>query len=130
MKHLLEQVFLFVYATVIYLALLLAIVAGWIGWARRRTSETPFSLLSLVAFGLCTCSALLAVSSVAYAHVIGGFPFYDPRLLRIYRWGTLLSVCGVVFGIVGIWRHSRLRWYAPLCAAGMLLFWFFAASSE
>ena len=80
-----EQAFLFVYATAMYLALPVVIVTGWLRWARRRTSETPFSLLSLVAFGLCTCSALLAAGSIAYAHAIGGFPFYDPRLLRIYR---------------------------------------------
>ena len=114
----------------IYLALPVAIVAGWIRWMRRRTSENPFSLLSLLGFGLSTCSALLAVGSVAFAHAIGGFPFYDPWLLRIYRWGSLLSLSGVVLGIVGICRRSPLRWYAPLCAAGTLAFWFFAASSE
>ena len=52
MKHPLDQVFLLVYATVIYIALPLAIVMGWIRWVRRRTSETPLSWLSLVAFGL------------------------------------------------------------------------------
>ena len=130
MKHLLEQVFLFTCATVIYLALPIAIVAGWVRWVRHRTSETPFSVLSLSAFGLATCSAFLAVGSVAYAHAIGEFPFYDLRLLRIYRWGSLLSLGGVIFGIVGVWRRSPLRWYAPVCAAGTLLFWFFAASSE
>lgn len=130
MRNFLEQAFLFLYATVIYLILPAAIVAGWIGWMRRRTSETPFSLLSVLGFGLSTCSALLAVGAVVYAHAIGGFPFYDPRLLRIYRWGSLLSLSGLVLGVVGIWRRSPLRWYAPLAAAGTLAFWFFAASSE
>ena len=130
MKHLLEQALVLLYAAVIYLALPVAIVAGWVRWMRRRTSETPFSWLSLLGFALSTCSALLAVGSVAYDHAIGGFPFYDPRLLRIYRWGNLLSLTGVVLGVVGIWRRSPLRWYAPLCAAGTLAFWFFAAMSE
>jgi hypothetical protein len=50
---------------------------------------TLFSVLSLIGFTLASASGLLAVSSVLYAHAIGGFPFYDPRLLRIYRWGDL-----------------------------------------
>src|SRR5882762_5209053 len=130
MKSASEQVFLFVYAVGIYFALPLAIFAGWIRWVKRRTPPTLFSVLSLVAFGLATCSGLLAMSSVIYAHAIGGFHFYDPRLLRIYRWGGMLSLAGIVLGAVGCWRYSPLRWYAPLCAFGMFVFWGFAAMGE
>lgn len=45
-----------------------------------------------------TASGLLAVSSLVWAHAIGGFPYYDPRLLRMYRWGGLLSLSSLVFG--------------------------------
>jgi hypothetical protein len=34
-----------------------------------------------------------------YAHLIGGFPFWDPALLRIYRWGSLLSLAGLIFDL-------------------------------
>jgi hypothetical protein len=77
-----------------------------------------------------TASGLLATSSVLYAHAIGGFPFYDPLLLRIYRWGALLSLSGTVFAFIGVWRPGPLRWHAPACAVGTLLFWFAAAMGE
>jgi len=130
MKDVLEQVFLVVYAVGMYLFLPLGIIAGWIRWLKGRTSPTLFSVLSLLAFGFATCSALLALSSVIYAHSIGGFPFYDPRLLRIYRWGGFLSLGGIVLGVLGCWRKSPLRWYAPFCSLGMSVFWAFAAMGE
>ena len=61
-----------------------------------------FPILSLIGFVLATASGLLALSSVVYAHVIGGFPYYDPRLLRIYAWGGVLSLSGIVFGIFAV----------------------------
>jgi uncharacterized BrkB/YihY/UPF0761 family membrane protein len=130
MKNAFEQVFLVVYAVGMYLILPLAILVGWVRWLHRRTLPSLFSVLSLLAFGLATCSALLALSSVIYAHFIGGFPFYDPRLLRIYRWGGSLSLGGMILGVVGCWRRSPLRWYAPLCSIGMSVFWAFAAMGE
>jgi len=66
-----------------------------------------------------TVTVALALGSLIYAHAIGGFPYYDPRLLRIYRWGTGLSLLGVVFGIGGVWRRSALRWHAPALSVGM-----------
>jgi len=70
------------------------------------------------------------VSAMLYARAVGGFPFYDPLLLRIYRWGALLSLSGIVFAVIGVWRPSPLRWHAPACAIGTLLFWFAAAMGE
>jgi hypothetical protein len=86
-------------------------------------------MLSLAGFTLASASALLAISAVVYAQAIG-FPFYDPRLLRAYRWGCLLSISGIVFAISGVWRKSPLRWLAPACSVGTLLFWLMATTSE
>jgi hypothetical protein len=130
MKTVSEGIALVVFTIVVYVALPVAIIGGWIGWVRRRAPETRFSLLSLVAFSLATCSALLALISLIYAHAIGGFPYYDPRLLRFYRWGGILSDAGLVLGIIGCWRRSSLRWYAPLCALGIAVFWAVAAMGE
>jgi hypothetical protein len=58
------------------------------------------------------------------------FAYYDPLLLRIFRWGGLLSLSGMAFEIRGTWRPNPLRWYAPGCALGMLLFWFAMAIGE
>jgi|SRR3954447_20948014 hypothetical protein len=52
MEYTLELAFGVLYATVIFLVLPTAFVRGWIKWIRRRTSETPLSLLSFMGFGL------------------------------------------------------------------------------
>src|SRR5215472_5519914 len=65
---------------------------GWARWARRKPRLTPSAALSIAGFSLATASALLAIAAAVYAQAIGGFPYYDPRLLRIYRWGALLSL--------------------------------------
>lgn len=103
---------------------------GWVRWFSRTQPRAVLAILSLIGFTLATASGLLAVSSVLYAHAIGGFPFYDPRLLRIYRWGGLLSLSGLVFGIAGVWRPGPLRWLAPVCSFGTALFWFVSAMGE
>jgi hypothetical protein len=103
---------------------------GWVRWLRRTQPRTLPSILSLIGLTLATASALLAISSTLYAHAIGGFPYYDPRLLRIYRWGGLLSLAGIVFGIAGVWRPGPVRWLAPVCSLGTALFWFASAMGE
>ncbi len=107
-----------------------SLIWGWVRWARRPKQKTVPAMLALSGFALATASGLLAISALIYAQLIGGFPYYDPRLLRIYRWGIQLSLIGVIFGLAGVWRSSALRWHAPLSAAGALLFWILAASGE
>src|ERR1035437_6714199 len=107
----------------IYVALPAATIWGWSRWSRSQKAFRTFSTLSLVAFTLATISELLAISSIAYAHTVGGFRYYDPSLLRIYRSGTLISFAAVVVAAMGLWRPSSLRWYAVTCAAGTLVFW-------
>jgi uncharacterized BrkB/YihY/UPF0761 family membrane protein len=103
---------------------------GWTRWMKRREPRTVFSTLSLIGFTLASISALLAISAMLYARAGGGFSFYDPSLMKIYRSGALLSVTAMVFAIIGLWRPSSLRWHAPVCAAGTLVFWLAAASGE
>ena len=121
---------LVLFAVGVYVGLPALMVWGWVRWFRRTQPRTLPSILSLIGFTLATASGLLAVSSVTYAHAIGGFPFYDPRLLRMYRWGGLLSLSGIVFGIGGVWRPGPVRWLAPVCSVGTLLFWFASAMGE
>lgn len=110
--------------------LLPLMIWGWVRWAKRKQPRTAFSMLSLTGFSLATASALLAVSSLVYAHSIGGFPFYDALLLKIYRWGALISLTGTIFAIGGAWRSSPVRWHALACTVGTLLFWAMAAEGE
>jgi hypothetical protein len=124
------SVVLVLFVVGVYIALPAVITWGWVRWWKRTQPRTPFSILSLIGFTLATASGLLAISAMLYARAVGGFPFYDPLLLRIYRWGALLSLSGIVFAVIGVWRPSPLRWHAPACAIGTLLFWFAAAMGE
>src|ERR1043165_7604142 len=106
MKNFGEQLLVLAYGVGIYLALPLGVSIGWVRWLKRETPLTAFSILSLIAFGLATCSGSLAIGSLIYGRAIGGFPFYDPRLLRIYRWGGSLSLGGFFLGVFGCWRRT------------------------
>jgi hypothetical protein len=112
-----------------YLAAPVLLIWGWLRWLKQPMLRTAPSILSLVGFVLATVSGLLAVSTIAYAQ-IHYFPFYDPMLLRIFRWGALLSASGLVFGLAGVWRPSPLRWHAAAYGFAMLTFWIVAASGE
>lgn len=106
------------------------LVWGWFRWMLRPKQRDLCSILSVAGFLFATASGLLAVSSVMYSVGVGGFRYYDPRLLKIFRWGLLLSLVGVVLGISGVWRPSSTRWHAPASAVGTLMFWIMAISWE
>jgi hypothetical protein len=106
------------------------LVWGWVRWAQRPQQRSIFPILSLSGFLFATASGLLAVSSVMYSLAVGSFRYYDPHLLRIFRWGILLSLVGIILGVGGVWRPSSLRWHAPASAVGTLMFWVMAASME
>jgi hypothetical protein len=76
---------------------------------------------SLAGFVLASVSAALEIGSGTYAQFINGFPFGDPTLLRIYRWGFLLAFLGLVTGLFGIAKKTPLRWKAPTLS--MVLFY-------
>jgi len=104
---------------------------GWVRWTKTPKLKTVSSILSLSGFLLATSSARLAISSITYAHTLpNGFPFYDPLLIRIYKWGAFLSAAGFCLGIGGVWRKNSLRWHSPISAFGMLAFWLLAAAGE
>lgn len=103
---------------------------GWIRWRKMTQPRILMSDLSFAGFALATASVLLAALTVFAAMIRGGFPYYDPLLLTIYKIGLLLSLGGLIFGICGIWRIGPVRWHAPICALGMLLFWLLSAASE
>src|SRR5690349_11255476 len=96
------KILIVLFAGAIYISLPAAIVSGWVHWGRKRQHLAVSSTLSLIGFALATASALLAVSSMVYAQSGHGFAYYDPSLLRIFRWGGLLSLSGLVFAICGI----------------------------
>lgn len=106
------------------------LIWGWVRWIRRPKQKTVTSVLSFLAFVLATLSALVAVSGMIYSLAIGGFPHYDPRLMKIMAVGGLVSVGSLTFSLAGIWRASSLRWHAPVSAIATLAFWLAAAAGE
>ena len=112
-----------------YLVAPVTLVWGWAHWSRLPKVRTISSILSLTGFVLASTSALLAISTIAFAQV-HRFPFYDPLLMRIYAAGFLLSLGAVIFGISGVWRANSLRWHAPVSGIATLAFWFLVASME
>ena len=124
------QLFFLAINVLAHLVAPVALIWGWLRWSAKPKQRTITSFLSLIGFIFASASALVAISSVIYAHMINGFGFYDPRLMRILRWGVVLSLGGLAFGIGGIWGQNSLRWHAPLCALGTLAFWIGVAESQ
>jgi hypothetical protein len=128
MKKSVEFIFVILFA-LSYLVSPVLLFWGWVRWLKQSKLRTITSLLSLSGFVLASASALLALLSIPYAQV-HRFGYYDPSLMRIFRWGVFLSFTGLCLGIGGAWRTSSLRWFSPLAALGTLAFWLFSAAGE
>jgi hypothetical protein len=113
-----------------FMCLPCALIWGWVKFYRSEKQKSALQILSALGFSLATISALLAIGTHLYALSIGGFPYYDPRLLRMYALGALMSFLGFLMGIAGLWQPHPLRWLAPICSAGMFFFWLLSASGE
>jgi hypothetical protein len=125
-----QSFLLFFIVVGIYLGQPVLLAWGWMRLFKRREPWRLVPTLSLIGFSLATASALLAISAAAYAYLVRSFPFHDPLLMRIYSWGMRLSLGGFLFGLAGVWRKGPLRWLAPVCAVGTLIFWVVAAWGE
>jgi len=114
-------------ATVLVIPALL--LWGWVRWMQSEIPLTVSSTLSLLGFSFATASALLALFTHLFARFIRNFPPSDPALMKIYGSGCLLSSLGIAFAVGGTARRGPVRWLAPTCAFGTLLFWLLAMSS-
>jgi hypothetical protein len=106
------------------------LIWGWVRWVKRPKQKTVPAILSLVGFVLATGSAVLALATTVYAALIHSFAFYDPTLMKIYGWGFMLSLGGIVLGVAGIWRPGSLRWHTPVSGVCMTAFWLIMVSAE
>jgi hypothetical protein len=125
-----DQIFV---GTIFLLGLAMApvmLIWGWIRWSRKPRQRDLLSVASLISLLLASSSAALAMGGLIYGQAIGGFPYYDPRLLRIIRVGALIAAGGFLIGIAGAWRRNPLRWHGVLSALGMLAFWLCVAEGE
>jgi hypothetical protein len=94
------------FGTLVYTMLVtpVLIVWGWVRWSKVQP-RNPVSIVSVVGFALATTSAALALVTWLVA-TIKGFQYYDPILLLIYAIGLLISLAGLPFSIVGMWRRG------------------------
>jgi hypothetical protein len=103
---------------------------GRVLWVSRPDKRDRSTILSFAGFLFATASGLLAILAFAYSIWIGGFPYYDPRLLKIYLCGLGLSLMGITLSGLGTARPNMLRWHALGSSIGMLLFWIVAMEGE
>ena len=99
----------------------------WVRSQPRITEPVWRSYVAIGAISFAGISSLLWLISIVWAGVIGGFPYYDPVLLRFYRWGALTSLSGLLISFVG---KGKLRWPACGLSSLMVLLWFMAATGE
>jgi hypothetical protein len=97
------------------------LIWGWIRWAKRKENGTASSILSLISLVLSTSSALLALSTSAFARS-HPFGFYDPTLMRIMRWGFILSLAGCLFALVEFGGKTRCDGMLPFAGSERWLF--------
>ena len=118
------------FALIVIFAGPVLMIWGWLDWALKPNAEGWLKFLSLSGFTFGSASVFLAAGSLAYSSSIGGFAFYDPLLMKIYRTGFLLSLSGLIFGLLGIWRKHLLRWRAIGLSLSTMLMWFVFAMGE
>jgi|SRR5438552_473503 len=106
------------------------LIWGWARWLRLPKQKTITAMLSFLGFVIATLSALIAVSGIVYSFAIGGFPYYDPLLMKIMGVGGLLSLGSLILALGGSWRANSLRWHAPVSAIATLAFWLAAVAGE
>jgi hypothetical protein len=105
-----------------YGAIAFVLVTGWVRWARQSQPRNAFSYIALIGFSLANVSLIIAAAGIIYARKIGGFPYYDPRLMRLFRWGGTFSLGGLIF-----FRGGRMaaQCVALVCGRALYLDSFF-----
>jgi hypothetical protein len=106
---------------------LLLILWHWMRTSPKIAKPAWRGYFAVGAATLAAISVLLWVASFVWARKIGGFAYYDPVLMRFYRWGAVTGLCGLVAGFGGT---GKLKW--PVCglATFMTLLWIIAAAGE
>ncbi|MGB7281292.1 MAG: hypothetical protein WBE13_03435 [Candidatus Acidiferrum sp.] len=122
-------------ATFVFPYVVFVLQAGVFCWALRRWLQASprisppawRSYTAICAFCFAVVSFVLWLVLFVWARVVGGFPYYDPFVLRFYGFGLLTGTMGLVGGLIG---KGKLRWPACGMSALMAFLWLAAASSE
>lgn len=114
----------------IFAALLGILIWAFLRWWRstpRIGVPAWRSYTAIGAFCVSVLSFLLWLTLFAWAHAIGGFPFYDPVVMCFYALGFLTGVLGMVLSLIG---KGKLCGPSFSFVAIMTLLWVLAASGE
>jgi hypothetical protein len=110
-------------------AWLLGGLAAWIGWgwmslaySRSEARTGRIALLSLIGFVSASLSALLFAGAAIYTRY-ANIRYYDPIAQRTAGVGMILSLVGLVSGLVGAIQKGPVRWKGPLLSILLLFFW-------
>ena len=107
---------------------LVTMVVGWTKWFEEPHQTGTFTRFSLVGMFLSSATVFGLLVFAIYAEVFGViFSVHYDLLVRIYKLFAPLCVLGFLFGLVGVWRRSPLRWYAPACAFFTACLWLVGA---
>ena len=92
-----------------------------IGWMRVAKHAHPRTAVSLAGFVLGTSS----LTPLIYCLTFEGLRLhtYVPSLFRVYQWGTVFAVSGLIVSIGGVLQKNSLRWIAPLLSLSMIVLW-------
>src|SRR5215472_2939831 len=110
------------------IAAISAFPIAFLAWAVRRwwrTSPrigTPAwrSYTAIAAVSMAGVSVLVWIVIPIWAHAIGGFPYYDPVLMRLYAVGFLTASVGFLPSFAG---KGKLRWPAFFLSLTMDVLW-------
>lgn len=113
--------------TVVLLVIFFSALRRWLRSSPRIAIPTWRGYSAISAFSLAGISLIMWVVLFAWAQAIGGFGFYNPVVLRFYRWGFLTGAAGLLISLIG---KGKLRWPACGLSALMAFLWLAAATSE
>jgi len=113
-----------------YVGVPVILISGWVRWWRGSDAGNVVSRFALAGFVVGSASAALALSTFVYSLAIGGFPYWDFRLIKIYGVGLFLSLAAMALSLGGVFRRNTLRWHAPALSAGILILWVLWMSGE
>jgi hypothetical protein len=99
------------------LGCLVTMLVGWVQWIQEPRQAGSFSKLSFVGMFLSSATVFSLLAFAIYAVIFGvRSSVHYELLVSLYKSLAPVCVLGFLFGLVGTWRRSPLRWYAPACA--------------
>ena len=110
------------------LGCLATMVVGWTQWYEEPSQTGIFARFSFAGMWLSSATVFGLFAFGIYAETFGiRFSVHYDLLVSIYKFLAPPCVLGLLLGILGVWRRSPLRWYAPACAFFTVCLWLVGA---